>query len=251
MEKIAENRKEVLDFLRIAKCPNGFGDDSGDGICSCSAYDYGDGFGYGSGDGFGYIDGYGYGSSPICGSSFGSGYGEGFSYGSGDSYGSGYGYGSCDNKSIEVFNDMVVHKIDGLPTLIDSVHGNFAKGCILSHDLTTKPCFIVKIGNYFAHGESLKQAFIDATEKSIKNQPIEERIAQFNTVYPNRNVKIPACELFSWHHILTGSCLMGRKQFCEERGLDYKNGKYTVNEFIQLTKNAYGGYIIRQLESSL
>lgn len=251
MEKIVENRKEVLDFLRIDKYPNGSGDGSGDGICSGSGYEYGNGFGYGSGDGYGYIDGFGYGSYPSCGSNSGYGYGDGFSYGSGDSVDSGYGHGSFDNRSIEVFNYMVVHKIDGLPTLIDSVHGNFAKGRILNHDLTTKPCFIAKIGNYFAHGESLKQAFIDATEKSIKNQPIEEIIAQFNTVYPDRNVKIPAYELFSWHHILTGSCLMGRKRFCEERGLDYKNGKYTVNEFIQLTKNAYGGDIIKQLESSL
>ena len=236
MEKITENRKEVLDFLKITEYPHGsgYGYGDGSGYCSC----YGNGYGDGCCDGNGYGYGNGYGSIN----------GDGYGYVNGAVD----GYDPCNsNKNIKVFNDIVVHEIDNLPTLIDSVHGNFAKGRIISSDLTTKPCFIAKIGNYFAHGESLKQAFIDAKEKFIKYQPIEHRIAQFNTVYKDRNVKIPASELFSWHHILTGSCLMGRKQFCKEHNIDYKNGEYTVNEFIQITKDEYGGDIIRRLESLL
>ena len=30
-------------------------------------------------------------------------------------------------------------------------------------------------------------------------------------------------------------------------GLDYKDGMYTVNEFIALTKDAYGGEVIKKL----
>ena len=145
-------------------------------------------------------------------------------------------------------NDQSVYSIDGVPTLIDSVHGNYAKARILKDDLTTSECFIAKCGNYFAHGETLKQAMLDAREKYEEHAPIEERLARFNEKYPDRDVKVPAPELFSWHHILTGSCLMGRKQFCEQHGLDYENGMYSVNEFIQLTRNAYGGNIIRRLE---
>ena len=185
-----------------------------------------------------YPNGYGYGDG------YGSGYGYGYGDGSGYGSGSGYGYG------VEVINNQVVHRIDRVPTLIDSVHVNYAKGRILRSDLTTKECFIAKCGNYFAHGETLKEAFSDAAEKYEKNMPIEERIKRFNQQYPDRDKKVPAAELFSWHHILTGSCLAGRIHFCEEHHLDYEHGLYTVNEFINITGNAYGGEVIRQLEKS-
>ena len=167
-----------------------------------------------------------------------------------DEYPSGDGYGDGDGSNIEYFNSQKVYKIDSINTLIDSVHGNYAKGRILCDDLTTRDCYIAKCGNFFAHGETLKQAMSDAREKYEENAPIEERIARFNEKYPDRNIKVPASELFSWHHILTGSCLMGRKQFCEENDLDYKDGSYTVNEFIALTRNAFGGDVIRQLETT-
>ena len=140
--------------------------------------------------------------------------------------------------------------IDNVPTIIYTVHGNFAKGHILNNDLTTKPCFVAKCGNYFAHGNTIEEAFSDARGKYDENTPLEERIARFNEQYPDREKKVPAKELFSWHHILTGSCFAGRKHFCEEHGLDYENGEYTVNEFISLTRNAYNGSVIRQLEDS-
>ena len=44
---------------------------------------------------------------------------------------------------------------------------------------------------------------------------------------------------------------MGRKHFCEQHNLDYVNGEYTVNEFIAITKYAYGGDIIEKLEVTL
>jgi hypothetical protein len=134
-----------------------------------------------------------------------------------------------------------------MPTLIDSVHGNYAKGRILNEDMTAKECYIARCGNYFAHGETLKEAMYDAREKYEENSPIEDRIARFNELFPDRDIPVPASELFHWHHILTGSCKMGRVSFCESRGLDYKDGMYTVNEFIDLTKDAYGGEIIKKL----
>ncbi|MBQ1295079.1 MAG: hypothetical protein IIY21_13640, partial [Clostridiales bacterium] len=89
-------------------------------------------------------------------SGYGYGYGDGDGSGSGDGYGDGYGY------NIEYFNSQRVYKIDDINTLIDSVHGNYAKGRILCDDLTTKDCYVAKCGNYFAHGETLKQAMSDA-----------------------------------------------------------------------------------------
>ena len=194
-----------------------------------SGYDYGSGYGSGSG----YGDGSGYG------------------YGDGDGYGSGYGYGSGSGSGISILNGERVYQIDDVPTLIDSVSGNFAKGRILQNDLTTRPCYIAKVGKYFAHGDTLHEAMADAQEKYNEHRPLEERIADFNREFPDRDVKVDAARLFEWHHILTGSCLAGRKAFCEDRGLDYEHGHYTVNEFIHLTRNAYGGEAIQELEKTL
>lgn len=244
---------------------NGARDGSGD----ASGYSYLDGSGDGSGDGYtftgsytsgygrGYIDGYGYGygdgfgSCNCNGKSSNSGYRPGSGCGSDNGRGYGYGSGYNYNKgNISKINGQTVYYIDTLYTIILSVHGNYAKGFILRDDLTKIPCYIAKVGNFFAHGETLRQAFLDVQEKYNRSRPIKERIAAFNNAYPDRNKKVPASELFSWHHILTGSCQLGRQHFCEERGIDYKNGSYTVNEFIVLTKNAYGSEIIKQLENS-
>ena len=176
---------------------------------------------------------------------YGSGYGSGSSYGDGD----GSSDGSGDGSGVIEYNHQKVYKIDGIPTIIDSVHGNYAKGKILKDDLTLTECFVAKCGNFFAHGETLKQALSDASEKYNENKPLEERIAEFNETYPDNDAPIDGNELFSWHHILTGSCLFGRKEFCSSKGLDV-NAKYTVIEFTSLTENAFRSDVIKQLKQS-
>ena len=222
--EVLDLKGRIREFLAVDEFPDGYG------------YGSGSGSGSGSGDGSGSVSG------SVSGYGYGDGYGDGSGSVSGDGYGDGYG------RNIEMLNGQRVYEIDSVPTLIDYVCGRFAKGRILNTDMTTSKCYIAKCGNYFAHGKTLKKAFSDAREKYEEHMPTEERIARFNEKYPDRNVKVPASELFSWHHILTGSCLMGRMQFCREHGLDYENGSYTVNEFISLTRDAYGGEIIRQLE---
>ena len=186
-------------------------------------YPHGDGYGYGYGDGHGY------------------GYGDG--YGDGDGDGSGDGSG----KHIKYINGQPVYLIDSVSTLIDSAHGNYAKGRILRDDLTTAPCYIAKCGNYFAHGDTLKAALDDATEKYNLQMPLEDRIRNFKAEFPDAGSEIPATRLFSWHHILTGSCLMGRKEFCREHGINVERDSFTVREFVHLTKNSYGSDAIRAL----
>ena len=215
MEKV----DKIKAFLQVDEFPSG----SGDG------YGYGDGSG--SGDGYGYGDGDGSGS------------------GSGDGYGSDSGDGSGSGREIQSINGQPVYIIDGFQTLIDTVFGNFAKGKILHDDLTTTQCYIAKCGNYFAHGESLKKALADAREKYEEKAPLKERIKRFNESFPDNDTLISGETLFKWHHILTGSCLFGRQQFCNERGLSL-NDRYTVNEFISITENAYGSSIIKQLKES-
>ena len=247
MEKVVE-KEEVRKFVLVDEFPDGYGFGDGDGSGSGSGFGFGDGYGSGSGDGSG--SGSGSGSGDGDGSGYGSGLGDGSGSGSGSGSGDGFGYRSDEGSNIEALNGQKVYRIDDMPTLIDSVHGSYAKGRILRSDLTTEDCYIARCGNFFAHGETLRQAQADAREKYEENAPIEERIARFNERFPDRDAKVPASELFSWHHILTGSCLMGRKSFCEQRGLDYVSGQYTVNEFIELTKDAFGGNVIRQLKES-
>ena len=75
----------------------------------------------------------------------------------GSGYGSGYG-------DIKALNGNIVDYIDSVPTIITQVRGNIACGYIVKKDLTLKPCYIAKAGNFFAHGNTLKEAVADAEE---------------------------------------------------------------------------------------
>ena len=77
--------------------------------------------------------------------------------------------------------------------------------------------------------------------------PEEERIAKFKEQYPDKNVKIPAIELFDWHNRLTGSCEMGRRNFAQQHGIDIEHDSFTVVEFVNLTKDDYGGHVIAKI----
>lgn len=214
---------------------DGDGDGSGDGRGSGSGFGSGNGCGYGSGSG----DGNGCGDEDGCGDGDGDGCGD--RYGCGNGYGYEYGY------FIRNINEMCVFMVDNIPTIITNIKGNIAKGFILNSDLSLTSCFIVKEDSQFSHGETLHEAFESLQEKLYDDTSEEERISKFKDKFPNFSTKYPAKDLFIWHHILTGSCKMGRKSFCENKGIDINGDIFTVYEFIELTKNSYGGDIIKKL----
>lgn len=219
--------EKIADFLRT-----GDGDGSGDG----SGYGDGDGSGYGGGDG----DGYGYGS--------GSGYGDGSGDGSGDGDGYGYGYGSGDGSGygIKSFCGEPVHMVDGVATIIRVVRGNIARGLILNGDLTTSPCYVAKQDDVFAHGRSLREAMEALRDKLFEDIPEDERISAF-LAETERGKKYPARYFYDWHHRLTGSCDMGRAAFARDHGIDVDTYELDLDEFLQLTRAAYGGDVIRRV----
>jgi hypothetical protein len=225
----------------------GYGSGSGDGYGDGSGDGDGDGSGYGDGDGSG--DGYGYGSGYGSGDGDGSGYGDGD--GSGDGYGYGYGSGSGDGygdgSGISSFNGEKVHKIDDVNTIIRSIHGDVAQGYILNRDLTTTPCYVVKEEDVFAHGATLHEAHAALQEKLFEELSPEQRVEKFKETFPDFTAKIDAMVLFDWHHKLTGSCEMGRRQFARDHDIDLDHDKFTVLEFIKLTENSYGGGTIKML----
>ncbi|MGM9686545.1 MAG: hypothetical protein ACI3YI_10040 [Bacteroidaceae bacterium] len=158
-----------------------------------------------------------------------------------------YGYGSGYGDGIEVVNGKKVYMVDGIQTVITNAHVNLARGFILNNDLTLTQTYIARCGDFFAHGETAVDAMRDARMKYEDNLSVDERLRLFRETFPDWDKKIHAKELFDWHHRLTGSCEQGRIAFCNEHGLDWMNGEYSVNEFIDLTKDAYGGEIIRRL----
>ena len=166
------------------------------------------------------------------------------SYGSGSGSGSGYGYGS--GSGVKEVNGDTVYIVDDVPTIIKSVRDNIAQGFILQRDFTLKPCYIVKEQNMFAHGYTLHDAFTALQEKLYDDSTEEERIEAFRKKFPEYDTLYPNRDLFAYHHVLTGSCRMGRESFCKDKGIGL-DGSTTVREFVELTKDSYGGDVICKL----
>ena len=209
-------------------------------------------FGYGEGCEYGCGEGceYGCGEGCGCGSEFGFGYGEGCEYGCGEGCGEGsefgFGYGDGCGGGVKEVNGDTVYIVDDVPTIIMSVRDNIAQGFILQNDLTLKPCYIVKEQNTFAHGSTLHDAFTALQEKLYNDSTEEERIEAFRKKFPEYDTLYPNRDLFAYHHVLTGSCRMGRVSFCKDKGIDLE-GSTTVRDFIELTKDSYGGDVICKL----
>ena len=233
MESLSERIKTFLDP------GDGYGDGYGSGSDDASGY------GSGSGSGYGYDDASGYGSGS--GSDYGDvdGSGSGSGYGYDDASGSGSGSGS----GLKSFCGNPVYLIDDVQTIIRTVRGNVAKGEIVNSDLTTTPCFIVKQDRNYAHGGTLAEAMSALRDKLFEDMPEEERISAFIAEH-RLGVPYPCRDLYDWHHRLTGSCDMGRAQFARDHGIDVDSETRTVEEFIELTRNAYGGEVIRRLEGA-
>lgn len=78
---------------------------------------------------------------------------------------------------------------------------------------------------------------------------IEERIKKFVEVFGALDSEHKGKEFYDWHHILTGSCRMGRDEFCKAHNVDLTK-KYTVKYFLEITENSYGSNIIKQVRES-
>ena len=204
-----------------------------------------DGNGYGFGEG--YDNGSGYGSTYDAGKCYGYGDDYGYGDGTGTGYGDGTGSGTGSGYGgVKELNGDNVHLVDGIQTIIKSVHGNIAQGFILNSDLTLQPCYIVKEQNKFAHGDTLHDAFMALQEKLYDESTEEERIEAFVKKFPDYDTPYPNRDLFAYHHVLTGSCRMGRESFCKDKGINLDDST-TVRDFISLTKDSYGSETIRRL----
>lgn len=164
--------------------------------------------------------------------------------------GSGSGAGdephSHSNPQIIEFNNHCVVCIDGINTAITSIHNQTAKGYIIMDDLTTADCFVVKTEDgLFAHGRTLREANDALEEKINYKTSIPERIERFLdnfNIYDTYSGKV----LYEWHNKLTGSCKTGRDQFVRTHNIDL-NKKYSIEDFVKLTKGSYRHKIIMDM----
>ena len=209
-------------------------------------YGYGSGYGSGRGSGGGYGWGFGDGSGRGSGGGNGDGSDCCYRWGYEDGNRDGYGWGFGDGSGVKDINGNHVYIVDGIQTIIKSVRSNIAQGFVLQSDLTLKPCYIVKERNKFAHGDTLHDAFSALQEKLYDDSTEEERIEAFRKKFPEYDTPYPNRDLFAYHHVLTGSCRMGRESYCKDKGIDL-DGSTTVREFIELTKGSYGGDVICKL----
>ena len=251
MESVISTREEVERFLFTQDhCLDKDIDDEYidvDGYCSGSGSGISCGFGYASGFGSGDVD------LTCFGYSFAHGYGcgAGHSDGSGDGYDfdGGFGNGS-DEGDVKSINGNIVDYIDDVPTIITQVRGNIACGYIVKCDLTLEFCYIAKVGDSFAHRKTLRDAVADAKAKGTERLPIEERIKKFKDVFGSLDSEHTGKEFYIWHNILTGSCRMGRDEFCKSNNIDLEK-MYSVRYFLDITENAYGDEIIKLKENYL
>ena len=202
------------------------------------------GYGSGYGDGSGICIGNGGGIGSGIGN--GSGIGSGIGNGNGSGNGNGDGDGDGDGSGVKEFEGHKLYDIDDMPTALISVHGNVAKGFLLEKNVVKKPCYVVKDGNRFAHGATLREAFTSLQEKLYDGSTEEERLDTFKAKFPEFDTPYPNRDLFAYHHVLTGSCRMGREQFVSSHGISL-DGATTVREFVRLTAGSYGGDIVRRL----
>ena len=163
---------------------------------------------------------------------------------------SGSGSGDGSGSGLISFNGQKVYYIDDMPTVIEKVRGNLAKGFIVNADLTTSPCFVAKGENKFAHGSTFAEAQKALQDKIFEDMDTDEKIAAFLKEF-QPDVKYPARLFYEWHHKLTGSCEFGRNAFVKNHDIDLENGMYTVQEFVEITENDFGGDIIRQVKERI
>ena len=143
------------------------------------------------------------------------------------------------------YHDREYIKADGLFQRVLSHKGNVYQ---VQNIGSTEVAYLVVGGiDICAHGSTLHEAHSALQAKMLQRKSIAERIADFKAEFDSGK-KYPASEFFKWHHILTGSCEFGRREFCRQHNIDLDNDTYTVEEFIELTKNAYGGEVIRQIK---
>lgn len=141
------------------------------------------------------------------------------------------------------FNGEPVYYIDGMPTVLRSVHGDIAHGYTIGDDLTTTECYVARGRGYFAHGRTAREAAEGLERKIVGGMDTDAKVEEFVKRF-SADGRYPVRDFYEWHGLLTGSCTFGRDSFAKEHGISM-DGEMGTREFLGLTKDAFGGGVIR------
>lgn len=129
---------------------------------------------------------------------------------------------------------------DGILSKILSKKGNVFKVYICTKytdGFTTTPTYIVQVGDFFAHGETVKEARESLIYK-ISNRD--------TSVYDNLTIDniLTKEEAIKMYRVITGACEYGVKNYVES--LPNVKDKYSIKEIIELTNGQYGNDVVRR-----
>ena len=91
---------------------------------------------------------------------------------------------------------------------------------------------------YTAHGESVKKAIKDVNFKYMSQENVEDNV---------KRIKEKGMVTPEDYRLITGSCELGTRKFCEENKIDYDKDSMPIKDVLELTKNAYMGHKFAEL----
>lgn len=184
------------------------------------------------------------------GKGYGNGMGNGRGYGSGDGVtkaigGNGYTYiepivlsQGGNGIGIKYLNGHEVKNINGVPTIVTDKHTDYSKAYKLHHNIHLDPCFISECNGYIEHGKTMEEAAMAATLTYFRKIPLALRVEEFIKHYPDPNAVTTMKEFCVWHGRLTGSCEIGRSEFCFQNNLP-PSKEVVVIEVLHAVRDAY------------
>ena len=142
-------------------------------------------------------------------------------------------------------NGKTLHVIDGIPTAIEHIDGDVAKGYALNCNAYLTPCYVIKWHGRFAHGATLREARAALEEKVFKGSDMSAKI----TMLAERlavGEKHPAQVYYGWYHRLTRSGILAH-----DHSIQICNDMWTVTEFVSLIEDDNAKKIFTQLAEAI
>jgi hypothetical protein len=180
--------------------------------------------------------------------------GYGNRVGAGDRKGRGNGssYIATQNnytgKSIMSFNGNKVYVIDGYVLYFTNIHKPWASAKIIKNDLTTQDCYVGKINNHIAVGNSLHDVLNELRNKIMQSGNNDYDIAlSFVYAHPEYEKEYDWEEMVFWHSLSEFSCQDGRKRFSENAHKSY-GSTATPKELISFMKQSRAHNIAKKME---
>ncbi len=171
-------------------------------------------------------------------------YGNGSSLGSGDKYGRGNSFININpihdfsGIGLKEYNGHKLYYINNYVLYITNIHFPYAMGEIIKNDLTTQKCFIAKVNNHIAVGESIHSVIDELREKIKVSTDNEFDVAKaFVLSHPDYDKEYDWDEMVLWHSLTNYSCEEGRRKFTKNAN-KLKGSKATPRELVEFMKKS-------------